>query len=65
MVIAVRNWLLFIGLVLGTATGSVEAVFYSYVDWTDADPFGGTASGVITLPDSSTVGVTSAATFAD
>jgi len=30
---------------------------YYYVDWTSADPAGGTASGTITLPGGSTVGV--------
>jgi hypothetical protein len=34
-----------------------SAVPYYYADWTSASPQGGTASGVITLPDSSTVDV--------
>ena len=34
-----------------------SAVPYYYVDWTTADVNGGTASGVITLPDASTVNV--------
>lgn len=34
-----------------------SAVLYHYVDWTTADVAGGTASGIITLPDSSTVTV--------
>ena len=34
-----------------------SAVPYYYVDWTAADINGGTASGVITLPDASTVNV--------
>ena len=35
----------------------VYAVPYHYVDWTSADVAGGTATGTITLPDSSTVTV--------
>lgn len=46
-------------------TSNAKAAVYSYVDWTAADVAGGTASGVITLPDSSTVNVTFKATFAD
>lgn len=34
-----------------------SAALYHYVDWTDVNPSGGTASGVITLPDTSTVTV--------
>lgn len=34
-----------------------SAVPYYYVDWTSADINGGTASGIITLPDASTVNV--------
>jgi MYXO-CTERM domain-containing protein len=34
-----------------------RAVTYRYVDWTSADVAGGTAQGVITLPDASTVNV--------
>src|SRR5262245_57012315 len=41
-------------LVANTAQGDV----FQYVDWTAANPAAGTASGTITLPDSSTVGVT-------
>lgn len=41
-------------LVANTAHGEV----FQYVDWTAANPSAGTASGTITLPDSSTVGVT-------
>lgn len=47
------------------AACSVSAAPYYYVDWTAANVGGGTASGVITLPDSSTVNVGFAATFAD
>lgn len=36
---------------------SASAVPYYYVDWTSADRSSGTASGVITLPDSSTVNI--------
>ncbi len=39
-----------------------SAAVYSYVDWTVADVASGTASGTITLPDSSTVQVTFVAT---
>ena len=42
---------------LSIATDAM-AVPYYYVDWTEADIAGGTAAGVITLPDTSTVGVT-------
>ena len=41
------------------------AATYYYVDWMTADVAGGTASGVITLPDNSTVTVTFAAINAD
>jgi hypothetical protein len=37
--------------------GTAHAVPYHYVDWTAANPGAGTASGTISLPDSSTVGV--------
>ena len=37
---------------------TAQAVPYHYVDWTAADVAGGTASGTITLPDTSTVTVT-------
>lgn len=40
------------------APGASLAFIYQYVDWTAADPGAGTASGVITLPDSSTVNAT-------
>lgn len=40
-----------------TAAGTANAVPYYYVDWTAANPGAGTASGTITLPDASTVGV--------
>ncbi|MEQ8662713.1 MAG: PEP-CTERM sorting domain-containing protein [Gammaproteobacteria bacterium] len=44
---------------IATCAGAFEAsaVPYNYVDWTSANPQGGTASGVITLPDASTVNV--------
>lgn len=41
---------------LSTA-GPAAAVPYYFVDWTEADPQAGTASGIITLPDLSTVDV--------
>lgn len=41
---------------LALATDASAATYY-YVDWTSADVFGGTAQGVITLPDASTVDV--------
>jgi hypothetical protein len=40
---------------------AAPAAIYSYVDWTSASVAGGTATGVITLPDSSTVTVNFAA----
>ena len=40
---------------------SASAVLYHYVDWTSADVPGGTATGTITLPDTSTVTVDFAA----
>ncbi len=39
------------------APSNASAVLYHYVDWQTADVAGGTASGVITLPDMSTVTV--------
>lgn len=46
-----------VGLGLSLNATSASAVLYHYVDWTSADVPGGTASGTITLPDSSTVTV--------
>jgi len=43
------------------ASGVAQAAVYSYVDWMSADVARGTAAGVITLPDQSTVKVTFAA----
>ena len=40
---------------------AAPAAVYSYVDWTSANVASGTASGVITLPDTSTVTVNFAA----
>jgi hypothetical protein len=52
-------------LAAGLATGgSASAALYHYVDWTVANVAGGTAAGVITLPDLSTVIVTFTATTA-
>lgn len=39
------------------STATVYAAQYHYTDWTSANPSAGTASGVITLPDLSTVTV--------
>lgn len=47
-----------------TACSALAAPYY-YVDWTSANVGQGTASGVITLPDLSTVNVTFAATYAN
>ena len=41
-----------------SGAGGASAALYHYVDWTAANVAGGTASGVITLPDLSTVTVT-------
>lgn len=46
-----------VGLGLAFNASSASAVLYHYVDWTSADPGAGTATGTITLPDSSTVTV--------
>ncbi len=43
-------------ITLTSATGN--GTTYYYVNWTSANPSGGTASGTITLPDGSTVNVT-------
>lgn len=48
---------LMVALALSAAPLYASAVLYSYVDWISADPSGGTATGVITLPDSSTVDI--------
>jgi hypothetical protein len=45
--------------------GAAQAATYSYVDWTAANPAAGTASGTITLPDSSTVGIGFSVTLAN
>ena len=47
---------------LGLAAAPATADTYNYVDWDAANPAGGTASGVITLPDASTVNVSFKAT---
>jgi hypothetical protein len=52
-------------LVLGAGAQGAAAATYSYVDWQTASVSGGTASGVITLPDSSTVTVTFSTIGAD
>jgi hypothetical protein len=43
---------------LGIALNASAAVIYHYVDWKSADAVAGSASGIITLPDASTVTVT-------
>jgi hypothetical protein len=45
-------------LILLLFANSARGDMFQYVDWTAANPAAGTASGTITLPDSSTVGVT-------
>ncbi len=55
-------------LLAGTLTGLGGHAFaapYFYVDWDTVNVAGGTASGVITLPDTSTVLVSFAATYAN
>lgn len=58
-----QRWFIAIGLV--TAASAASAAPYYYVDWTAANVSGGTASGVITLPDASTVNVGFTATYAN
>ena len=48
---------LIVGGGLALSAASAIAVPYHYVDWDSVDPGAGTASGVITLPDASTVTV--------
>lgn len=52
-------------LALASTSASVSAAPYFYVDWTASNIAGGTASGLITLPDLSTVTVNFKATFAN
>jgi MYXO-CTERM domain-containing protein len=54
-----------IGLSSVVLSAPAHAAIYSYVDWSTADVASGSASGTITLPDSSTVTVTFAAINAD
>ncbi|MGH2808500.1 MAG: PKD domain-containing protein [Actinomycetota bacterium] len=49
---------------LGVGQGSTDNSVY-YVDWRSANAANGTASGLINLPDGTSVGVTFAAVFAD
>jgi hypothetical protein len=51
--------------VLLMAAANASAVPYYYTDWTAADPGAGTAHGVITLPDLSTVTVDFSAVYGD
>ncbi len=53
-----------VSLLVG-ASLNAQAVIFNYVDWTSANVGQGTASGVITLPDASTVNVDFAATNPD
>lgn len=46
-----------IGLLAAMLSTTASAVPYYYTDWTSWNPGGGTAQGVITLPDTSTVNV--------
>lgn len=50
-----------LGVLVAAWAAPASAAVYRYVDWTAADPSAGTASGVITLPDTSTVTVNFAA----
>ena len=50
--------------VVAVGQGATDNTAY-YVDWTAANPANGTASGVIRLPDGSTVGVSFQAVFPD
>jgi len=50
-----------VAAVIAIAPFAASAVPYHYVDWTSANVGGGTASGTITLPDTSTVTVDFAA----
>lgn len=52
-------------LAVVAATGTLQASQYHYTDWISASPSAGTASGVITLPDASTVNVDFEAINAD
>jgi hypothetical protein len=52
-------------LALAFTGANVLAAPYYYVDWTTANVAGGTASGLITLPNASTVSVDFKATFAN
>jgi hypothetical protein len=47
-----------VALALLLFVNSARGDIYQYVDWTTANPAAGTASGTISLPDSSSVGVT-------
>ncbi len=52
------------GLLAFPLTPLLSGATYHYTDWTTANVAGGTASGVITLPDSSTVSVNFEAVYA-
>ena len=53
------------GVAMLVGPSNASAVLYHYVDWQTANPGAGTASGVITLPDTSTVTVDFEAINAD
>lgn len=59
-----RTALAVLGLLMASSAFAVPTTYY-YTNWVTADPSGGTAHGVITLPDSSTVLVDFAAVYAD
>lgn len=54
-----------IAAILVAGALNVSAATYYYTDWTSANVAAGTASGVITLPDSSVITVNFKATYAD
>ena len=52
-----KTFLKLLGGVMLSLAGAANAVPYLFVDWTSADAGAGTASGTITLQDSSTISV--------
>lgn len=60
-----RTALVVFGLFIASGAFAAPTTTYYYTDWLTADPSAGTAHGVITLPDSSTVSVDFAAVYAD
>jgi hypothetical protein len=57
MNIKLKSLITLSAVLLSAGVSSVSAVPYYYTDWTSANVGAGTASGVITLPDASTVTV--------